>query len=273
MRTLIHISDLHFGRTDPALEEKLKAMILARKPDLIIVSGDLTQRATRKQFLEAELFFSSLPFPLLVVPGNHDVPLYSFWKRFSFPYKNFKRYISDDLEPEYLDDEMAVVGINTVRILRMVEGSVSQLQTKRVHNMFDHVGKEVFRIVVSHHPFNIPKGHYKPPMAKVKKFWHSIDEVAKVDLFLSGHLHDTFIHREDPVYKVANKGSLIVQAGTAISTRRRKEGNVFNVITLDYPNISIERYMTENGNFDFSLIKTDKFVKTSEGWQRIKENK
>jgi 3',5'-cyclic AMP phosphodiesterase CpdA len=268
MRTLIHISDLHFGRTEPDLEEALRQKILEKKPDLIIVSGDLTQRATRKQFLEAELFFASLPFPIFIVPGNHDVPLYSFWKRFSRPYANYQKHISHDLEPEYLDDEMSVVGINTVRILRMKEGSVNQLQTKRVYHMFHGLPPRVFKIVVSHHPFNIPKKHRKRPMARVKKFWKFFEEM-QIDIFLSGHLHDTLTHQGEQPYKIDPNGSLIIQAGTAISTRRRKEGNAFNVIILDFPSIRIERYRAP-GTTDFSLVKTDTFVRTENGWSRSK---
>lgn len=271
MRTLIHISDLHFGKTEPDLEEALRKKILERKPDLIIVSGDLTQRATHAQFLEAELFFASLPFPIFIVPGNHDVPLYSFWRRFSRPYANYKKHISDDLEPEYLDDEISVVGINTVRVLRMKEGSVDQLQTKRVYNMFKGLAPDVMKIVVSHHPFNIPQKHYKRPMARAKKFWKSIEDI-QVDLFLSGHLHDTLAHREDAMYKIATNGSLIIQAGTAISTRRRKEGNAFNIITLDFPSVRIERFMSEAGTVGFSLLKTEVFIRAANGWIRTKES-
>ncbi len=268
MRTLIHISDLHFGRTEPDLEEALRQKIFEKKPDLIIVSGDLTQRATRKQFLEAEVFFASLPFPIFIVPGNHDVPLYSFWKRLSRPYANYQKHISHDLEPEYLDDEMSVVGINTVRILRMKEGSVNQLQTKRAYHMFHGLPPHVFKIVVSHHPFNIPKKHRKRPMARVKKFWKFFEEM-QIDIFLSGHLHDTLTHQGEQPYKIDPNGSLIIQAGTAISTRRRHEGNAFNVIILDFPSIRIERYQAP-GTTDFSLVKTDTFARTESGWSRSK---
>ncbi len=265
MRTIIHISDLHFGRTEPDLEEALRVKIFEKKPDLIIVSGDLTQRATKKQFLEAEVFFASLPFPIFIVPGNHDVPLYSFWKRFSRPYANYKKHISDDLEPEYIDDEMAIVGINTVRVLRMKEGSVDQLQTNRVHALFRNLPPQVCRIVVSHHPFNIPVEHYKRPMARVRKFWKSIKDM-RIDVFLSGHLHDTLSNHEDTPYKIATNGALIIQAGTAISTRRRKEGNAFNCIFLNGSALSIERYRAVAKIPVFSLVKTDSFVRTSDGW-------
>ena len=270
MRTIVHISDLHFGRTEPDLEEALRNVILERKPHLIIVSGDLTQRATHKQFLEAELFFASLPFPIFIVPGNHDVPLYSFWKRFSRPYANYKKHISDDLEPEYLDDEMAVVGVNTVRIFRMKEGSVDDLQTKRVYHMFRGLQPAVFKIIVSHHPFNIPEEHYKRPLARSRKFWKFFEDM-HIDLFLSGHLHDTLAHRGDAPYKIDPNGSLIIQAGTAISTRRRKEGNAFNIITLDAPALQIERYMALPGAAQFSLTKTESFMRDKKSWVRVKE--
>lgn len=270
MRTLVHISDLHFGKTEPDLEEALRQTILERKPDLIIVSGDLTQRATKKQFLEAELFFSSLPFPIFVVPGNHDVPLYSFWKRFSRPYAHYQKYISADLEPEYLDEELAIVGINTVRILRMKEGSIDQLQTARVQHLFRDLSPQVLKIIVSHHPFNIPKRHIKRPMARVRRFWKSIED-GPIDLFLSGHLHDTLTHEQDSLYKIDPNGSLIIQAGTAISTRRRKEGNAFNILTLDLPSIRVERYMAV-GTTRFSLARTDVFIRKTDGWVRAQEN-
>jgi len=220
--------------------------------------------------LEAEVFFSSLPLAIFIVPGNHDVPLYSFWIRFSFPYANYKKHISDDLEPEYLDDEMAVVGINTVRILRMKEGSVNQLQTKRVYNMFHGLSSQVLRIVVSHHPFNIPQAHYKRPMARVKKFWECIEDM-HIDLFLSGHLHDTLTHRDDEPYKIATNGALVIQAGTAISTRRRKEGNAFNILTLTAASIRVERYMALPEASIFSLLKTDVFSRLDNHWVRAKK--
>ena len=103
MRTLVHLSDLHFGRTDPALIEPLLASIAAIAPDLVVVSGDLTQRARAAQFAEARAFLDRIAQPRIVVPGNHDVPLYRVWERFLSPLGKYKKHIGSDLEPTFVD--------------------------------------------------------------------------------------------------------------------------------------------------------------------------
>jgi len=125
MRTLVHLSDLHFGRVDPALVEPLIQLVGRIRPDVVVVSGDLTQRARTEQFKEARRFLDSLPAPQIVVPGNHDVPLHNVVSRFLQPLDKYRRYITDDLEPFYVDDAIAVLGINTARSLTIKRGRVS----------------------------------------------------------------------------------------------------------------------------------------------------
>src|SRR5438105_4277318 len=117
MRTLVHLSDIHFGRLDARIVAPLIATINDLSPDLIAVSGDLTQRARRRQFVEARDFLSQLPQPQLVVPGNHDVPLFDLAGRFLRPFDAYQRYITTDLEPVCQDDEMIVIGMNSARAL------------------------------------------------------------------------------------------------------------------------------------------------------------
>src|SRR5436190_18217785 len=117
MRTLLHLSDLHFGRVDPVLLEPLGAFARELAPDVVVVSGDLTQRARSEQFRQARRFLDGQPSPQIVVPGNHDVPLRNPFARFIAPLRKYRRYISDDLEPSFVDEEIAVVGINSARSL------------------------------------------------------------------------------------------------------------------------------------------------------------
>jgi 3',5'-cyclic AMP phosphodiesterase CpdA len=117
MRTLVHLSDLHFGRIDPAIVEPLRRAVVELKPDLVAISGDFTQRARRSQFAAARAFIASLNAKTLVVPGNHDIPLYDVVSRLVAPLDYYRRYISSDLEPEYQDEEMIVLGVNTARAL------------------------------------------------------------------------------------------------------------------------------------------------------------
>src|SRR5215204_5310780 len=128
MRKIAHISDLHFGAADPLVAELLAEAIESIRPDLVVVSGDLTQRARKSQFLEARSFLDRLSFPQLIVPGNHDVPLYNVFDRFVNPLENYQRYITPDLEPFHSDDEIAVAGVNTSRSLTIKGGRISGSQ-------------------------------------------------------------------------------------------------------------------------------------------------
>ena len=107
MRTVVHLSDLHFGRVDPGMIEPLVTTVKALQPDLVAISGDLTQRAREREFREARTFLARLPSPQIVVPGNHDLPLHNVFKRFVDPLRLYRRCITDNLEPFYADEEIA----------------------------------------------------------------------------------------------------------------------------------------------------------------------
>ena len=122
MRTLVHLSDIHFGRVDAAIVEPLISLIGKIKPDVVAVSGDLTQRARSEQFKEARAFLDRLPQPQIVVPGNHDVPLYNIFARFLQPLDKYRRFITEDLSPFYGDEEIAGLAVNTARSLTFKGG-------------------------------------------------------------------------------------------------------------------------------------------------------
>ena len=267
MRTIIHISDLHFGKTKPSFEKALKEVIEERSPDLIIVSGDITQRATASQFRLAHKFLSSFAAPVFLVPGNHDVPLYSIWRRFYRPYALYRKYISQDLEPQFEDEEMLVVGINTVRITKTIEGRVNKKQIDRVKSILDIKRLPKLKIIVSHHPFNMPVGHLKRPLARARLFWKSHMD-SGIDLVLSGHLHNTLARYSDRAYKLSTSGPLFIQAGTALSTRYRWEANSFNVLTLSAEQITIDRYEFEKDKKVFAVKKVEHFIKKDKAWLR-----
>jgi 3',5'-cyclic AMP phosphodiesterase CpdA len=158
VRTLLHLSDLHFGRIDPATLAPLLGTAEKIRPDLVIVSGDLTQRARRGQFQEARDFLAALPQPQIVVPGNHDVPLYNVALRFADPLANYRRYITDDLEPYFRDDEVAVVGINSARSPTFKGGRINERQVARVRDRLCALPEKTTRVIVTHHPFDMPEG-------------------------------------------------------------------------------------------------------------------
>ena len=242
MRTLVHLSDLHFGRVDPGLLAPLCRAIEGLRPDVLVVSGDLTQRARSAQFRAARDFLATLPTPQVVVPGNHDVPFYDVLRRFLAPLDRFRRYITDDPMPEFRDDEIAVVGVNTARSLTLKGGRINVDQVRAVAARFEGLPERVSRVVVTHHPFEVPAGGDpddvlgRAPMA-MAEFAR-----AEVDVFLSGHLHRSNIDTTARTYRIDGFAALVVQAGTATSTRGRGEHNAFNVLRIGERDLRIETW-------------------------------
>jgi len=160
VRTLVHLSDLHFGRTDPTVIDPLIAAVHAQRPDCVVVSGDLTQRARPEEFRQARAFLLRLPSPQVVVPGNHDVPLYRVLERALEPFGNYRRGIDDDLEPAFIDDEIAVIGINTARAMSFKGGRINRAQIDSIRARIAALPKQMTtamtKIVVTHHPFDLP---------------------------------------------------------------------------------------------------------------------
>ena len=158
MRTLIHLSDLHFGRVDPKIVPPLLDFIRTTKPDLVAISGDLTQRARTAEFEAARKFLQAIPFPQIVVPGNHDVPLHNLFARFVRKLDRYRHYISEDLEPFYMDSEIAVAGVNTARSLTWKNDPINRRQLEKLRARFSSVPPTHVKIVVTHHPFDLPEG-------------------------------------------------------------------------------------------------------------------
>jgi len=266
MKTLVHLSDLHFGRIDPALVEPLRRAVVELKPDLVAISGDFTQRARRSQFRTARTFVDSLDAKTLVVPGNHDVPLYDVLSRFAAPLEYYRRYISKDLEPEYMDDEMIVLGINTARVLAfpLGEGRISTGQVERIVQRLAAVPPALIRVIVTHHPFDLPPGvHQRRLLGRSAMAMARLAE-ANADLFLSGHLHISHVSHAVDRYEVAGHSALIVQAGT-VSMRGRGEQPSFNVLRLKRPEIELSRHSWD-GASGFTSAVVGRYRHSDRGW-------
>lgn len=269
MRTLVHLSDIHFGRIDEAVVGPLVETVQGLKPDLIAVSGDLTQRARSAQFKAARAFLDQLPQPQIIVPGNHDVPLYNVIARFVTPLEKYRRYIDDNLQPHFVDDEIVVLGVNTARSLTIKGGRINQRQVSWLRDRLCAIDDDVVKIVVSHHPFDLPEGYNSRELVgRARMALTSIAECG-ADLFLSGHLHIGHTGHTAKRYNISGYSALVVQAGTATSTRGRGEANSFNVIYLDHPKIVVKRMAWDRKKNQFSLATTEDFIHTTRGWVRV----
>ncbi|MDQ3173981.1 MAG: metallophosphoesterase [Acidobacteriota bacterium] len=269
MRTIVHMSDIHFGSTDPSVVKPLISFVNEIKPHLVAVSGDLTQRARSWQFQEARAFLDALPKPQIVVPGNHDVPLHNVFSRFLGPLDKYRRYITDDLNPFYVDEKMAVVGVNTARSLTFKGGRINERQVAWVREKICELSDDTVKVVVSHHPFDLPEGRHESELVGRARMAMETLASCGADLFLAGHLHISHTGHTAKRYKIKGHSALVVQAGTATSTRSRGEANSFNVIRLQHPEITVERIVWQPETAVFALSSTEQFRHTPDGWVRV----
>ena len=231
MKKIIHISDLHFGTQNNTLAEILVYDIEHYKPDLVVVSGDLTQRAKSSQYEEAADFLSRLKCPYIAVPGNHDISLWNIFRRFFKPLKRFKTHVSDEEFPTYLDDEMTIVGINSARSLTIMGGRISERQIEYLKKYFCGVSDSKFKAIVIHHnliPSNNMNSH--KIVGRSRKFISEIKD-CKIDMIFSGHIHQYYSGNIKSFYQDSDS-IILVQAGTAVSSRIRKDGNSYNRIEI-----------------------------------------
>jgi 3',5'-cyclic AMP phosphodiesterase CpdA len=269
MRTIAQISDLHFGRHGTTAAEDLLASLAANVPDLVVISGDFTQRARRAEFIQARHFLDQIPQPKLVVPGNHDMPLYDLLGRFVTPLAKYHHYVSPvglkgDL---FRDEEIAVLGLNTARRFTHKSGRISMEQIAHIRRTFSDAPPEVFKALATHHPLGFPSG--ERPLELAGRSAPALEAIAAagVHLLMSGHHHRALSGDRD--IGIGAKGSvLIVHAGTAISTRiRGSEGNSYNLIRVAGKHLSIS-VMTRIAGRGFCESGSHSFQLQQDRWQR-----
>ena len=245
---IAHMSDPHFGTVVPAVRSALLGELQMHPPDLIMLTGDITQRARRAQFEEARRFLQALPgVPCLVLPGNHDLPLFDVFTRLVKPYGHYRRYVSQQLEPSFLDERVAVFCVDATSRLRHKDGALTVEQIESTARRLARVDAP-FRLVATHQPLaavvaadrrNVAHG-----AAQALDRWIA----AGADLFLGGHIHLPYcieIGTAD-----LRQSAVLLQAGTCLSSRVRNGiPNSYNLVTLQ--RYGTERRMTiERRDFD-----------------------
>jgi 3',5'-cyclic AMP phosphodiesterase CpdA len=266
MATIVHLSDLHFGRIDPRVIAPLVRTVETVAPDLVAVSGDLTQRARQSQFRQARLFLDRLPFPLLVVPGNHDVPLFNLAARLVDPYGGYRRHIQQDLEPAFENEQLIAVGLNSARAFPFHGGGrLNEAQVARAAARLKAAREHAVRIVVTHHPFDLPDTHGDKHLVGRSEMAMRHLAAVGADVFLAGHLHVSHVGHSARRYRIAGHSALVIQAGT-MSTRIRGEASTMNVLRLAPARIEVERYSWDEAAQSFQVAWHGMFRRTNDGW-------
>lgn len=260
MKRLAHISDLHFGREDEQVKISLLNDLELQKPDIIIISGDMTQRGRTSQYIKAREFLLQLKSKFIVIPGNHDIPLFDLFTRFLFPLNRFRKYINKELFPFYLDDELTVLGINTARSLTWKNGRISYEQINYIKNKLCNIDNNIIKILVTHHPFIPPPGDNGISLVGRSKKAMTVIEECGIDMLLSGHLHIGYSGDIRTYYAKEKRSLISVQAGTAISIRRRNEPNGYNIIDIDNTNINIQVRSWQDGLFSKNNLTSYKLI-------------
>jgi 3',5'-cyclic AMP phosphodiesterase CpdA len=271
MPRIVHLSDLHFGAHDETIVAAVEREVASAAPDLLIISGDFTQRARTEQFQEACRFLERLRdagHEMLAVPGNHDVPLYDVFRRFLSPLARYKRYIDDTLCPWHRLEGVSVLGLNTARSLTFSDGRINAEQIDFVRRHFRETPAEDLKLLVTHHPlFALPvsdEGLLGRPVGRQELALDVINELG-IDLLLAGHNHRASTHHARDLVTRAG-GALVVQAGTATSVRLREEEQSFNILEVDNGSVTVGLKRWTGSAFE--AAEPTRFVKSDGGWHK-----
>ena len=222
MSILLHISDTHFGCEQPPVVRALQALARERCPDVLVFSGDVTQRALPAQFAAARRLCDGLGIAhILALPGNHDIPLFNLLARATQPYRNYLRAFGPRLEPALATDDFLVIGVNTTRAARHKNGEVSPDQVQRVAAQLQGARNGQLRIVVTHQPADVIRSEDERDRLRGADPALQAWSQAGADLVLGGHIHLPYVMDLRSRPQPTPRPMWCVQAGTAVSTRLR----------------------------------------------------
>ena len=269
MRRILHISDIHFGpKFVPAVADGVLELVERRKPDLVVISGDLTQRAKIHQFQDARAWVDRLPVPSIAVPGNHDVPAYRVHERLFAPYGVYQRHFDTDMEPVFEDDELLVVGVNTAFNWTVKDGRFTPAALARLDEVLGAAPPEKCKIVVAHHHLTPP-----PRWDTQRVTGRAREAVALfvrhgVHMVLSGHLHQTYIATSEEYYPRGADPVLFVHSGTTTSSRGRgweKGRNSCNWIEIDESVLRFHHLLWNPGESRFEEWRRQTYPRSGSG--------
>lgn len=260
MTVLLQLSDTHFGTEQPPVVAALLRLAGELRPDVVVLSGDVTQRARRAQFEAARQFVTKIPARgVVAIPGNHDIPLFNVFARMFYPYAGFVRAFGANLEPEWESSDFLVVCVNTTRPSRHKDGEVSPEQIVRVSKRLATANDQQLRIVVTHQPVHVLRD------SEIHNRLHGYRQAvnawstAGADIIMGGHIHLPYIAALHELFDSLHRRCWVVQAGTSVSSRvRSRHPNSVNVIRrADASTACVERWDYSAERDEFHCVRTE----------------
>lgn len=268
---IAQLSDPHFGTILPGVREGLLATLKELSLDLILLTGDITQRARKNQFIEAREFADACkPTPLICVPGNHDIPLFNVFVRLFDPYRGFRKFFKYYQEKDHFQGDVLITGLNSTSRWRHIQGAFNISRIDR--RLREKARAAKVHIVAFHHPVDCAKSQDEKNLLCNRDETMDLLDKHNVDLVVGGHIHDPHVALSKTRYPSVKRNMILAVAGTCLSWRTRADApNSFNLIeveTYDVPQISITRYDQREG-LKFSPLSTHQFARGANGWTSI----
>ena len=257
---------MHFGTEQAPVVAALTRFTRELAPAVLVLSGDLTQRARRNQFRAARQFVDGLAVPQMVaLPGNHDVPLFNLAARIFAPFANYLREFGPHLEPLVESEQMLVIGVNTTMPRWHKDGRVSTEQVERVAQRLAQAPANVLRIVVVHQPVHVPRLSEQKNLLVGRELAVHRWAAAGADLILGGHIHLPYVRPLSERYPDLVRRVWAVQAGTGVSSRIRSDApNSVNVIRFDAASkplmCTVERWDCALPRATFALVESHRLA-------------
>lgn len=241
---IIQISDLHFGMHDAIIIEAFLTDLVELNPDIIIISGDLTQRATHDQYELAKQFLQKLSSSIvLIVPGNHDIPLYSPWSRLFHPFKLYNKFISPQLECSFSNKEINILGVNSATPFKIKDGILNNQTLRLIENHFSKSNSEL-NLLFFHHNINYFSGMHHP-LSNSEEFINYLIE-SPIHMVCTGHLHYANLKL---ITKTNNHPCAVLHAGSLCSGRKNDKMNSYYVMDTDKLACNIDWRVFVNNTF------------------------
>lgn len=267
MVRIAHISDLHFGAADEQALQSLQEALAELSPTATVLTGDVTQAGRRREFISAADYLAGIDTPLMVLPGNHDVPVYSLHMRFAAPWRRFRQILNADTDSVMNLPDALIIGLNSARRAGVSRdwslGRLSVSQIASAEARLREATDGTLRIVALHHPIEAGEGRAgRAVVARsetaLRTFLH-----AGADVILTGHAHIS----NASIRKNNHDSMVIIAAGTASSTRQRGEAPSFNMLTGNRKRLLVEIY--EYGNGRYERARRRAFEKSGKEWTDV----